>query len=471
MRTLILGTAALMMLSVGVSSAQLDSSQQDCANTLHKDAMKISIAQAKQLAGCVKDAQKGTITDLAACLAAAPNDLVTKALGISTADSGKFCGSTPATFGIAPAFEITTNEAAVIHTRGLITDLLGASPTVPGDKAGNACQSMAVKKAQGFAKSYAKAAAKCVRDQLKTGATGGSALSPCLAPDLAKYVSVLATAVAKSCEGANTTVALPGVCSGLSGSALANCVTYRATCRTCRMLATDGGLDTDCDLIDDGQANASCSFPVSISGEAFKFNGAQEFVPDAYIWVLEHPEMNLVTGADGHFEFSGLEEGSEVTLVLEHPDYHPIQTGTIHLGATGAQRVTFQAVPWDVYNALASVLALVPDELNKCQMVTTVTCVGKSMYDEGAHGEVAATVDLTPALPAENGPIYFNSSVIPQTNLTKTSDDGGVLYVQVPPGEYVWTAHKGSAIFTRVKMKCRVGLLVDASPPWGLQKH
>jgi len=44
-----------------------------------------------------------------------------------------------------------------------------------------------------------------------------------------------------------------------------------------------------------------------------------------------------------------------------------------------------------------------------------------------------------------------------------------VLFVQVPSGEYVWTASKPGVAFRPVKMKCRSGWLVNASPPWGLQ--
>ena len=51
----------------------------------------------------------------------------------------------------------------------------------------------------------------------------------------------------------------------------------------------------------------------------------------------------------------------------------------------------------------------------------------------------------------------------------ETSDDGGVLFIQVPPGDYTWTAHKAGVEFTQVRMKCRAGYLINASPPWGLQ--
>ncbi len=208
---------------------------------------------------------------------------------------------------------------------------------------------------------------------------------------------------------------------------------------------------------------------VSLSGDAIPFNGGPDGrIEGAEIWILEQPERRVTTGADGHFEFSGLRAGSEATLVLEHPDYVPIQTGTILLGTGGAQRVTFQAVTPAIYNALAVLLDVEPDD-SKCQMVTTITRVGKSIYDPGAHGEEGAVVTLDPPLPAENGPIYFNSSVIPDPSLEESSDDGGVLFIQVPPGEYVWTATKPGVEFSQVKMKCRPGLLVNASPPWGLQ--
>jgi hypothetical protein len=184
----------------------------------------------------------------------------------------------------------------------------------------------------------------------------------------------------------------------------------------------------------------------------------------------EHPDRHVTTGLDGHFVFDGLEEGSEATVVLSHPDYHAIQTGTIKLGSRGIDRVTFQAVIFDIYDILAALLGVVPDDANLCQMVTTVTRVGKSIYDPGAHGEDGVTVTLDPPLAADHGPIYFNSSVLPDRALTQTSDDGGVLS-QVPPGEYTWTAHKAGAVFSRIKMKCRVGYLVNASPPKGLQRH
>jgi hypothetical protein len=209
---------------------------------------------------------------------------------------------------------------------------------------------------------------------------------------------------------------------------------------------------------------------VSVSGDAIPFNISPDArLAGATISILEMPEKTMVTGNDGHFEFNGIEVGSEVTLTLEHPENHPIQTGTHVVGPEGIEKLTFQAVDHNTYAGMAIILGIIPDDENRCQMVTTVTRVGKSLYDPGAHGEEGATVTLDPPLAAEHGPVYFNSQVQPQADLIETSDDGGVVFIQVPPGEYTWTAEKSGVEFKQVKMKCRVGWLINASPPYGLQ--
>ena len=222
-----------------------------------------------------------------------------------------------------------------------------------------------------------------------------------------------------------------------------------------------------------GGCKADCSGlrVASVQGDAIPFDkGPDGRIAGATVSVLERPELQVVTGADGKFRFDDLPVDADVTLVMKHPDYHEIQTATHVLPDEGLERVTFQAVSHDIYDVLAGVVGITPDEGKYCQMVTTVTRVGKSIYDAGAHGEAGVQVTLDPPLPAENGPIYFNAQVIPDASLTETSEDGGVLFVQVPPGEYTWTASKAGATFRQIRMKCRVGVLVNAAPPWGLQR-
>ncbi|WP_434426218.1 hypothetical protein [Nannocystis pusilla] len=222
-----------------------------------------------------------------------------------------------------------------------------------------------------------------------------------------------------------------------------------------------------------GKCKADCSglLVATVEGDAIPFDASPNGrIAGAEVAILEFPGRTVVTGADGKFKFEDLPVGADVTLTMTHPDYHPIQTGTHVVPEAGLQRITFQAVTHAIYDALAAIVMVTPNETEYCQMVTTVTRVGKSIYDEGAHGEADVVVTLDPPLPAENGPIYFNSSVIPEPGLTETSDDGGVLFVQVPPGEYTWTATKAGAEFRQVRMKCRAGWLVNAAPPWGLQR-
>ncbi|MCA9607748.1 MAG: carboxypeptidase regulatory-like domain-containing protein [Myxococcales bacterium] len=214
---------------------------------------------------------------------------------------------------------------------------------------------------------------------------------------------------------------------------------------------------------------SGCASTASVSGDAFAFNeGTDARVEGARVYVLEDPSHEVLTDATGHFVLEGLEVGTDATLVLDHPDFVAIQTATFEVPAEGLERVTFQAVRPNIYDALAALLSITPDP-ERCQMVTTVTRVGRSLYDPGAHGEAGATVTIDPPLPAESGPIYFNSMVFPDESLTETSDDGGVLFLNVPPGTYTWTAQKDGVAFRSVRITCRAGVLVNASPPWGLQ--
>lgn len=470
-RTLTFVVAALVTFPSMPSTAlaQMPAKEAKCVSILHKDIAKVASGRGAQIAACVAGVQGGSVPDFGACLVAEDPKQVAS-LAKLDADVVKACGFTPPFFGIPAALDTTMRESASFHTDGLLTDILGSSPVIATGDAG-ACQAAVLKNTQKFVAGWRKAFGKCVKLALKGGAADSSDLDACVAPDMTTAGDKLVAAITKACAGVLPASSLPGVCSAATDATVGDCVETRARCRACREMATSGGLDADCDMVDDSTDNDSCSFPVSISGNAFDFYHGNR-VDGAVISILEHPEIpTTATNSDGYFEFNDLQEGEEVTLVLEHPDYHPFQTGTNRLGPYGAELVSFQAVLWEVYDGLAFVLGLTPDEVNKCQMVTTVTRVGKSLYDPGAHGEANAVVSTLPALPAENGPIYFNSDVLPQPNLVRTSDDGGALYVQVPPGTYTWKATKGDFIFSRIKSKCRVGMLVDASPPWGLQKH
>jgi hypothetical protein len=211
---------------------------------------------------------------------------------------------------------------------------------------------------------------------------------------------------------------------------------------------------------------------IEVSGDAFAFTlpgTPYGLIGGATISILEQPELVVETDDMGHFAFPAVPPGSEATFTLAAEGFPRAYTKTFTIPDSGIlERVTFQ-VPYDtLFDALASLLMIEVDPA-ACQIVSTVTRVGKSIYDDGAHGEAGATVTLEPAIPAEHGPVYFGPDVIPDPSLTETSEDGGVLYHNVPAGTYVMRAHEDGVTFEETTMKCEGGVLVNASPPYGLQ--
>lgn len=227
---------------------------------------------------------------------------------------------------------------------------------------------------------------------------------------------------------------------------------------------TDTGTTDTADTDTDTETGTAS---VLVSGDAFAF-GPGTMIANAAIHVLELPELTTTSDAAGHFELE-LPAGVDATFVLDKAGYPRIYTKTFTLPDAGTlERVTFQVPDDATFAALATIVQIEPDPAT-CQLASTVTRVGKSLYDAGAHGEAGATVTIEPALPSEHGPVYFNASVIPQPSLTETSDDGGVLYTNVPPGTYVLRASKPGVEFVEVTIECDEGVLVNPSPPHGLQ--
>lgn len=219
-------------------------------------------------------------------------------------------------------------------------------------------------------------------------------------------------------------------------------------------------------------ADSTAEAPFVVSGDAFAFTLPGEpygLIDGASISVLEQPGVTTTTDDQGHFVVEGLDRGVEATFVLEREGFPVAHTKTFTLPETDdLGQVTFQVPDDALFDLLAGVLMLEVDP-GACQIVSTVTRVGKSIYDEGAHGEAEATVTIEPPVDAASGPIYFNAAVIPDPSLTETSEDGGVLFTNVPPGTYVLTAEKDGVEFESTTMQCAAGVLVNASPPYGLQ--
>jgi hypothetical protein len=221
---------------------------------------------------------------------------------------------------------------------------------------------------------------------------------------------------------------------------------------------------------DGGQAGAATTPTVSIDGDvlAFLTEVPGPRVAGAKVSIVEHPERSVVTGADAHFHFDGLVVGEDVTLVVEHPEFQTTTTATYTVPAGGIHPFSVQIVSTDLFTALSGVVPL-PTELDKyCAIATTVARFGGSLYVRLRQGMPGVSASLTPSLPAESGPLYFNEAVIPDTKQPSTSIDGGVLYYRVPPGDYTMTGQKDGIVFNTVRFHCTAGAIVNAGPPMGL---
>ncbi len=224
----------------------------------------------------------------------------------------------------------------------------------------------------------------------------------------------------------------------------------------------------------DAESNsASASTTVRVSGHAFDF-GAGGHVIGGEVSILELPERVTTTGEDGSFAFDELPGDAEVTFVLAAEGYYPIQTATFQLRGEDMERVTFQVPTDSLFDVLGNMIDLTPDP-TKCQVASTVTRIGNSLYDTvpGTHGEPEATVTISSGASEVDGPVYFDivkfNLIFPKRGLEQTTDDGGVLFLNVEPGTHVLEANKAETTFRSVKINCRPGVLVNASPPWGLQ--
>jgi len=216
-------------------------------------------------------------------------------------------------------------------------------------------------------------------------------------------------------------------------------------------------------------------------------------IEGATISVLEMSELETTSDEDGAFTIEGVPVGAQATLVLEHPNHPLTYTKTHTVPDRDLDDLTFQ-IPTNGLFFLIEAGLMIDADPAKCQMVTTLTRVGKTIGSPGAHGEPGAIVSVAPMDNAEEGPIYFNDDVLPDRSRSYSSLDGGVLFLNVDPGDYTLSAscvedrtdliaeyppedYLGESLrcqtedveFESVLMKCRPGVFLNASPSYGLQ--
>ncbi len=212
--------------------------------------------------------------------------------------------------------------------------------------------------------------------------------------------------------------------------------------------------------------------PATVTGHAFVFgpNGGGLSLDGAVVSVTESPEVTATVAADGTFTIAA-PSGGPTTFSLTQAGFFPNQSATLDITAEGIPMLGFQAPTNDTVDTLSTFVRVTPDP-TRCQISTTVSRAGTEPYGGDALGVEGVLVTIDPPLPAIAGPIYFAYAAVPfpDRSLSATTIDGGVVFTNVPVGEYTLSAVKDGYTFSTVNVRCRAGVLINAAPPHGIQQ-
>jgi arylsulfatase A-like enzyme len=295
------GVVAALLLSAlaapsGADAAAQSTEQQRCIDAMNKRGAKAMKFQGKNVRDCVRAAARGDLDHLgvppqtqtaAACLTNDVRSRVAKVVVKVEKDDASRCLATPQQrpdFGYTGAVRIgaPTETASVL----LIDDLFGndfddAIVARDDDPDGARCQEEVIRRVFQLADKHWKEARRHAKNVLKgkgrlTGgdpdaavATGAELAAEIQAHVTADARSKLSKAAAKLVDGAvarcsTTATALdelfPGVCAPTFAAAdLGACAARLGRLAFWRTLATFDALDVGCDVLDDGEENATCT--------------------------------------------------------------------------------------------------------------------------------------------------------------------------------------------------------------------
>ncbi len=254
--------------------------QQSCINAMNRNGASVNKAQLKEIEGCLKDYQKGTLsTTFEVCTAADRKGEVQKACESTVKREAKKCDPLdPPLFGYAEA--ATVNQAAVAGASALADEIFG-DPAQDADlfrqaddKSAAACQSEMLKQASKLEQRIVKEILKAKKSALRDGRVDrASALEATLIialtrepitkvqERLEKAEEKLKRGVDKKCGGLGPPNAIfRGDC-GDGDPSLADvedCVIAAARCQACSKIEAFDGLDLPCSRLSGGDPFSSC---------------------------------------------------------------------------------------------------------------------------------------------------------------------------------------------------------------------
>lgn len=240
---------------------------------------------------------------------------------------------------------------------------------------------------------------------------------------------------------------------------------------------------------------------VTISGNAYAFIFAGDLrrLEGAVISIAEYPEISTVAGEQGawslevpnHAKVTPFATFPDTTPGDDSDDYFPTYAQTFYTRDRDINRVNFQMPKQQVAEMMAAMVGAETTgppggkKLTQCAVVSTFfrlqrTAAGKlidgrtyvnfdDFHNYRPHGVADSTAILADAEGVSPGDaIYFSESVIPDPARTFSSSDGGVLWKNIPAGEYTVRGQHDNKRFGQAQITCEPGRFVNASPPWGL---
>jgi hypothetical protein len=257
---LVLGLIALPHADV---AAQLIKDEQNCVNTLNKNFQKVESAVQKAVKSCNKDFAKGANTDMVACLAGDPKGKIAKAETKATSDETKKCATKPSILATDAANCSAAAKDIPLLTILFGSDINGAGITEADDKNASKCQQTAVKDAGKCLDAKLKEYNKCKKNALKAGGEEAE-VTACVLDDsagkIAKACDKIEADITKKCVGKQVVLATAFPhCDPSSAATVAACLEVPIECEACKAISRADDITPDCDLLDDGEVNASCT--------------------------------------------------------------------------------------------------------------------------------------------------------------------------------------------------------------------
>lgn len=278
--------AGLALSVAGVANAQIQTKdQQKCINKINKDAIKVQAAQGKVNSGCIKDYVKGKIAGPTAAEDCIQNDVknkVGKKQAKILSDETKKCTPLPT----APTFAYTSGvfagttaaEAEIALAHSLFGDPLDSGmyicDTFPNECF---CQRTSAKRINKIFRAASKIFVKCKKaaltvgkDPFGLGADEAADVAECVTNGaiglsveadtkgkISKATTQLGDTIGQFCGQGGEDEFGAGVCVGLTGTPLRDCIASQTLCHFCEMVKAIDALPLNCTT----WSGTACSIP------------------------------------------------------------------------------------------------------------------------------------------------------------------------------------------------------------------